>query len=104
MLLHIDTAGDGSGTARDFTDIFIKCSGISSYTAALTNPQNITSPAARTLPATVTNDSRDEVRTTVDGYQHDLHNLWTDGKDCEAESEIYHGDFYRGKRRNASHS
>ena len=78
MLLHIDTAGDGSGTAREFTDIFIKCSGISSYTAALTNPENITSPAARTLPATVTNDSRDEVSTIVDGYQHDLHNLWTD--------------------------
>ena len=79
MLLHIDTAGDGSGTARDFTDIFIKCSGISSYTAALTNPENITgSPAARTLPETVTNDSRDSVPITVDGYQHDLHNLWTD--------------------------
>ena len=78
MLLHIDTAGDGSGTAREFTDIFIKCSGISSYSAAFTNPENITSPAARTLPETVTNDSRDEVSTTVDGYQHDLHNLWTD--------------------------
>lgn len=78
MLLNIDTAGDGSGTARDFTDIFIKCSGVSSYTAAFTNPENITSPAARTLPATVTNDSGDEVSTTVDGYQHDLHNLWTD--------------------------
>ncbi|MYA70598.1 hypothetical protein F4009_24240 [Candidatus Poribacteria bacterium] len=78
MLLHIDTAGDGSGTAREFTDIFIKCAGVSSYTAAFTNPENITSPAARTLPATVTNDSGDEVSTTVDGYQHDLHNLWTD--------------------------
>lgn len=78
MLLHIDTAGDGSGTARYFTDIFIKCAGITSYTAALTNPEHITSPAARTLPATVTNDSRDEVRTTVDGFQHDLYSLWTD--------------------------
>lgn len=78
MLLHIDTAGDGSGTAREFTDIFIKCSGVSSYTAAFTNPENITSPAARTLPATVTNDSRDEVSTIVAGYQHDLHNLWGD--------------------------
>lgn len=78
MLLHIDTAGDGSGTAREFTDIFIKCSGIGSYTAAFTNPENITSPAARTLPETVTNDSKDSVPITVDGFQNDLHNLWTD--------------------------
>ena len=78
MLLHIDTAGDGSGTARDFTDIFLKGSGVSSYTAAFTNPENITSPAARTLPENVTNDSRDTVPILVDGYQHDLHNLWTD--------------------------
>lgn len=78
MLLHIDTAGDGTGDAREFTDIFIKTTGVESYTAAFTNPENITSPAARPLPATVTNDSRDEVSTTVDGYQHDLHNLWTD--------------------------
>lgn len=78
MLLHIDTAGDGSGDARDFTDIFIKTTGVNSYTAALTDPVNITSPAARTLPETVTNDSRDSVPILVDGYQHDLHNLWTD--------------------------
>ena len=80
MLLHIDTAGDGSGTARDFTDIFIKCKNVSSYTAAFTNPEHITgSPDARTLPATVTNDSRDAVSITdLDGYQNDLHNLWTD--------------------------
>ena len=78
MLLHIDTAGDGSGDARDFTDIFIKTTGVNNYTAALTDPVNITSPAARTLPETVTNDSRDSVPILVDGYQHDLHNLWTD--------------------------
>ena len=78
MLLHIDTAGDGSGTARDFTDIFLKGSGVSSYTAAFTNPENITSPAARTLPENVTNDSRDTVPILVDGFQNDLHNLWTD--------------------------
>lgn len=78
MLLNIDTAGDGSGTARDFTDIFIKGTGISSYSAALTDPANITSPQARTLPATVKNDSGDEVSTIVDSYQNDLHSLWTD--------------------------
>ena len=78
MLLNIDTAGDGSGTARPFTDIFVKGTGIESYTAAFTNPENITSPAARTLPETVKNDSGDTVSTTVDGYQHDLHDLWTD--------------------------
>ena len=78
MLLHIDTAGDGSGTARDFTDIFIKGSGITNYTAAFTDPEHITSPAARTLPETVTNDSRDSVPILVDGFQNDLHSLWTD--------------------------
>ena len=78
MLLHIDTAGDGSGTARDFTDIFIKCSGVASYSAALTDPVNITSPQPRTLPENVTNDSRDTVPITVDGFQHDLHSLWED--------------------------
>lgn len=79
MLLNIDTNGDGSGTARDFTDIFLKCSGVRSYTAALTNPENITSPAARTLPETVTNDSGDTVPITdLDGFQNDLHSLWTD--------------------------
>lgn len=77
MLLNIDSAGDGSGTAREFTDIFVKGTGIASYTAAFTNPENITSPAARTLPQMVTNDSGDGVPITIDGYQNDLHNLWT---------------------------
>lgn len=78
MLLHIDSKGNGSGDARDFTDIFVKCQGVSSYTAALTDPQHITSPAVRTVPETVTNDSGDEVSTIVDGFQHDLHSLWQD--------------------------
>ena len=78
MLLNIDTDGNGMGTAREFTDIFIKCKNVSSYTAAFTDPENITSPAARTPPKTVKNDSGDTVSTTVDGYQHDLHSLWED--------------------------
>ena len=79
LLLNIDTVGNGSGTAREFTDIFLKCTGVQSYTAAFTNPENITSPAARTLPASVTNDSGDTVSITdLDGFQNDLHNLWTD--------------------------
>ena len=80
MLLHIDSRGNGSGDARAFTDIFVKCEGVTSYSAALTNPENISSsPPARTLPENVTNDSGDTVPTTVDGnLQHDLHSLWTD--------------------------
>lgn len=82
MLLHIDTLGDGSGTARNFTDIFIKCKGIDSYTAAFTNPENITSPATRTLPQMVTNDSGDAVSITdLDGYQNDLNPLWGNEND-----------------------
>ena len=77
MLLHIDTAGDGSGDARDFTDIFVKATGVSSYTAALTDPVNIISPQARTLPDNVTDDSGDTVSITdLDGYQNDLYPLW----------------------------
>ena len=78
MLLNIDTAGDGTGAARDWTDIFVKCTGVDSYTIALTDAEHITTPAPRVLPDTVTNDSEDTVSTVVDGYQHDLHNLWTD--------------------------
>ena len=87
MLLHIDTAGDGSGTARPFTDIFVKGTGVASYSAAFTNPENITSPQARTLPASVTNDSGDTVSITdVDGFQNDLHNLWTDEKTAKPKA------------------
>ena len=78
LLLHIDSKGDGTGTARAFTDIFIKCSGVASYAAALTDFANITSPQVRTLPETVTNDSNDTVPITVDGFQNDLHSLWAD--------------------------
>lgn len=79
MLLHIDTIGDGTGDARAFTDIFVKGSGIVRYAAALTRPAHITSPQPRTLPSTVKNDSGDNVSITdLDGYQNDLHTLWTD--------------------------
>ena len=78
MLLHIDSRGNGSGDARAFTDIFVKCKGVTSYSAALTDPANIYASHTRTLPETVTNDSRDTVPITVDGYQNDLHSLWTD--------------------------
>ena len=76
MLLHIDSKGDGSGDARAFTDIFVKCKNVTSYSAALTDPANITSPQTRTLPGTVQNDSGDTVPITVDGFQNDLHSLW----------------------------
>ena len=80
MLLHIDSKGDGSGDARAWTDIFVKCKAVSSWTAAFTDGQNIPSPSPfpRTLPQTVTNDSGDTVSTVVDGYQHDLHNIYLD--------------------------
>ena len=87
MLLNIDTAGDGSGDARDFTDIFLKCKGVASYSAALTDPANITSPKDRTPPAMVKNDSGDNVPTTVDGYQHDLHSLWTDESTAKPQAK-----------------
>lgn len=80
MLLNIDTAGDGSGTAREFTDIFIKGTGIASYTISLTDPEpsTLTFPN-RMLPENVTNDSGYTVPITdLDGYQNDLHSLWTD--------------------------
>ena len=79
MLLNIDSAGD----AREFTDIFVKGTGIASYTAAFTNGANLPSPSPfpRTLPETVRNDSGDTVETIVDGYQHDLFSLWDETQD-----------------------
>lgn len=79
LLLNIDTTGDGTGAARAWTDIFVKGSGIASYAVALTNPENIASPPARILPSTVKNDSGDTVSIVdLDGFQNDLHTLWTD--------------------------
>ena len=77
MLLNIDTAGDGTGDARDWTDIFVKCQNVLSYTLALTDPENISTPNPRILPTTVINDSGDAVPIVVEDVQHDLHNLWT---------------------------
>lgn len=81
MLLNIDTAGDGTGAARPFTDIFIKGSGIVSYTAQFTDGANIPNPSPfpRTLPTNVKNDSGDMVSITdLDGFQNDLFNISTD--------------------------
>ena len=78
MLLHIDSKGDGTGDARALTDVFLKCTDVTSYSAALTDPVNITSPQTRTLPGTVQNDSGDTVPITVDGFQNDLYSFWTD--------------------------
>ena len=91
MLLNIDTDGNGMGTAKSFTDIFIKCSGVSSYTAAFTNPENITSPATRTLPQMVTNDSGDHIPIIVDGYQNDLYRLWGGENQFGREDESLFG-------------
>ena len=77
MLLHIDTAGDGSGDARRFTDIFIKATGIASWTIAMTDPIIGVTLQPRTVPQTVTNDSGDTVSIVDnDGFQNDLYNLW----------------------------
>ena len=78
MLLHIDSAGDGSGTARAFTHIFLKCQGVASYAIALTDPEPGIALLDRTLPATVKNDSGDTVSITdLDGFQNDLYDLST---------------------------
>ena len=79
MLLHIDSAGDGSGTARAFTDIFVKCTGVESYTVNLTDPIRQVGLSPRTFPDTVSNDSGDSVPITgLDGnLQNDLYCFWT---------------------------
>ena len=82
MLLNIDTAGDGTGNPAEFTDIFVKGSGIVSYTIAWTDPENLTAnsltnPQTRTLPTGVTNDSGfTAFITDRDGYQNDLYHFW----------------------------
>ena len=75
MLLHIDTAGDGSGDARDFTDIFIKCSGVASYTIQMTDPKRGIGLLPRVLPASVRNDSGVLVPIEIEGIQNDLYDL-----------------------------
>ena len=78
MLLNIDAAGDGSGAARPFTHIFLKCKGVASYAIALTDPEPNIALLDRTLPETVVNDSRDTVSITdLDGFQNDLYDLST---------------------------
>ena len=78
MLLNIDAAGDGSGTARPFTHIFLKCKGIASYAIALTDPEPSIGLFDRTLPENVKNDSGDTVSITdLDGFQNDLYDLST---------------------------
>lgn len=77
MLLNIDSAGNGSGAARAFTHIFLKCQNVASYAIALTDPEPNIALFDRTLPETVKNDSGDTVNTVIDGYQHDLDDLST---------------------------
>ena len=78
MLLNIDSAGDGSGAARAFTHIFLKCQNVASYAIRLTDPEPNIALFDRTLPETVKNDSKDTVSITdLDGFQNDLYNLST---------------------------
>ena len=91
FLLNIDSAGDGSGDARAFTDIFVKGKGIASYTAAFTDAENITSPANRTIPQMVTNDSNDPTSINVDGFQNDLYRIWGAATDFGSADESLFG-------------
>ena len=78
FLLNIDSAGDGSGDARAFTHIFLKCKGVASYSLALTDPDPGIGLTDRALPENVTNDSGDTVSITdLDGFQNDLYDLST---------------------------
>ena len=85
ILLNIDVTGDGTGTEREFTDIFVK--GIlTSYSIALTGG-NIMNPPPRTIPAEVENDSHEMVSTTVDGFQHDLWRIAGPSMDVKANAQ-----------------
>ena len=85
VLLNIDTAGDGTGTAREFTDIFVK-GVLTSYSIALTGG-NIMNPAARMIPTEVENDSHEMVSTTVNGFQHDLWRIAGPSMDVKANAQ-----------------
>ncbi len=75
MLLHIDTLGNGTGEARDFTDIFIKGSGVASYTIQMTDPKRQIGLLPRALPVSVRNDSGVLVPIEIEGIQNDLYDL-----------------------------
>lgn len=66
---NIDATGDGSGAARDFTDIFVKGKGIASFTITAAGGTG-GSQAANPLHDTVTNDSGETVPITIDGVQN----------------------------------
>lgn len=80
---HIDSTGDGTGTARPFTHIFIKGSGITNYNIGFSGstPAQLGRIIGFTIPANVTNDSSQTVSTTINGIQHQLLNIWPDWPD-----------------------
>ena len=69
----IDVTGDGTGAVRKFTHIFVKCSGVASYSAAVTDSSDSAYTSfASTMPSTVTDSSGDSNSTVIDGIQYDL--------------------------------
>ena len=68
LTIHIDSVGDGTGTARDFDTIFIKCNDASSISITETST---TIPVA----TTVSQHNRDHSIVDEDGYLNILHSL-----------------------------
>ena len=70
IVCYIDSEGDGSGDAVEFTDLFIKGKNITDLSVVVAG--GTTTGFGTILPATVENDSGEDVSTTIDGLQNFL--------------------------------
>ena len=64
---HIDTDGDGTGTAQAFTHIALISSGVSNYTAAGSN-----GAISRTIESSFENSFGDTISKDFNGRRYDL--------------------------------
>lgn len=70
IVCNIDERGDGTGAAREWTDVFVKGKGIAGFTITVLGGSG---SAGAIIPATRTNDSGDAVSTTdLDDFQNIL--------------------------------
>ena len=72
----VDMAVGDSGTATRVNAVFLKSIGVTSYSATPTGGTGA-GFTNRAIPATVSNFNGTSIRTTINGFQHDLHLLDT---------------------------
>ena len=81
---HIDSEGDGTGSAREFTSIFAKVSGSSgiAVTGRGGSSPNAFTGIGLSIDANLRNDSAEDVSTLIDGFNNEL---WTIASEADGE-------------------